>query len=122
MADDPAEPGREVGLPPGGHGLPGLAERTAGAASWSGRGSGSTAPAAQETKDSADGDDVIKVLLVDDDPYVRHGLRTVLLPAGRSGKGTLPVGDGGGIGAGDGCTEADCGGEHRHERRHGDTG
>ncbi|MFI5628786.1 hypothetical protein ACIA8E_05275 [Streptomyces sp. NPDC051664] len=47
---------------------------------------------------------------------------TALLPTDRGGKGTLPVGDGGDTGAGDGCTEADYGGEHRHERRHGGPG
>ncbi|MFF5277320.1 hypothetical protein [Streptomyces sp. NPDC000133] len=48
--------------------------------------------------------------------------RTVLLPTDLGGRGTLPVGDGGGIGAGDGCTEADRGSEHRHARRPGGTG
>ncbi|MGY4906237.1 hypothetical protein [Streptomyces sp. 900116325] len=47
---------------------------------------------------------------------------TVLLPTDLGGRGTLPVGDGGGIGAGDGCTEADRGSEHRHARRPGGTG
>ncbi|WP_030916645.1 hypothetical protein [Streptomyces sp. NRRL B-24720] len=47
---------------------------------------------------------------------------TLLLPTDRDGGGTLPVGDGGGIGAGDGCTEADRGSEHRHARRPGGTG
>ncbi|MET7493870.1 hypothetical protein [Streptomyces sp900116325] len=46
---------------------------------------------------------------------------TVLLPTDRGGRGTLPVGDGGGIGAGDGCTEADRGSEHRYARRPGGT-
>ncbi|MFJ7947720.1 hypothetical protein ACIQ6K_29320 [Streptomyces sp. NPDC096354] len=52
------------------------------------------------------------------DPFT-NATETVLLPTDRGGKGALPVGFGGGIGAGDGCTEADCGGEHRHARRHG---
>ncbi|MGW6899507.1 hypothetical protein [Streptomyces sp. NBC_01727] len=46
---------------------------------------------------------------------------TVLLPTDRGGRGTLPVGDGGGIAAGDGCTEADLGSEHRYARRPGGT-
>lgn len=46
----------------------------------------------------------------------------VLLPTGSGGSGTLPAGDGGGVGAGDGCTEADGRGEHRHDRRHGGAG
>ncbi|MFD7757526.1 hypothetical protein [Streptomyces sp. NPDC059757] len=51
-----------------------------------------------------------------------YATETVLLPTDRGGKGRHPAGDGGGIGAGDGCTEADCGGEHRHQRRHGGAG
>ncbi|MET8190756.1 hypothetical protein ABZV15_34325 [Streptomyces sp. NPDC005246] len=51
-----------------------------------------------------------------------HATETVVLPTDHRGKGALPAGHGGGIGAGDGCIEADCGGEHRHERRHGDAG
>ncbi|MFF3058582.1 hypothetical protein [Streptomyces sp. NPDC057909] len=50
------------------------------------------------------------------------GTKAVLLPTGSGGSGTHPAGDGGGVGAGDGCTEADAGGEHRHERRHGGAG
>ncbi|MFD4227424.1 hypothetical protein [Streptomyces sp. NPDC058545] len=51
-----------------------------------------------------------------------HATETVLLPTDRSDKGAHPAGGGGGIAAGDGCTEADCGGEHQHERRHGGAG
>ncbi|MGW1706082.1 hypothetical protein ACWCP8_11150 [Streptomyces sp. NPDC002206] len=50
------------------------------------------------------------------------GTKAVLLPTGSGGNGMLPAGDDGGVGAGDGCTEADDGGGHRHERRHCGTG